>query len=371
MVCDDDRVYAFDRQPQYYPRTSALEYHVYAADKQPEIVGGKQTAVQAKARRNRPAPSRPAYAWSYQTPLLGRGLVLADRTLFVSGPPDLVDQESSLANWDDPDSQQNLADQAAALAGRRGAVLIAVSADEGRQLAAYQLPSPPVFDGLVAADEHLYLASLDGRVSCLGREGRPLKPAPDMRLTDRPEPIAAGGSAALSLTSSHPDFQHLAKVRVTACDLGYRVQTPSGSVGLAVRKLAEPVVGQTTFKLRLSMVPNNASERPPGNGFLVFGDGPDDAKLIKCGLRNAGQQGMIVQGPLLEGDSTGRPVVCRTNEEIELVVHVDLDVQTVQLDLLGQSITADLPRPLREISYLGYAVHSVACEFGPIQMMDN
>ncbi len=369
MVCDDAEVYAFDRQPQYYPKTTALEYHLYAADKRPEIVAGR-AAAQSTTSRNRPAPSRPAYDWSYQTPLLGRALVLADRTVFVAGPPDLVQQEQSISSLDDPKTQKRLADQAAALAGRRGALLMAVSADSGAQLAAYRLPSPPVFDGLAAASGHLYLSAMDGSVSCLGSEGKPLPTASDVRLTDRPEPTAgvSGRGVAVRFTSKHPDFQKLTRIQVDMCDLGYRLRTPGGSVGYALKKLPKPLTDKTTFKLRLVMLPNPGKRRPPGNGFLAFGAAPDDASLIKCGLRNAGGVGVIVQGPLLQGESATKPVPCDTEKLIELAVHVDLDQQTIQMQCLGQTITAELADPLNEITYIGYGVHSVASEFSPIQI---
>jgi hypothetical protein len=50
-----------------------------------------------------------------------------------------------------------------------------VSAEEGKQLAAYRLPSVPVFDGLAAAYGRLFLSSADGSVLCLGPEGKALE----------------------------------------------------------------------------------------------------------------------------------------------------------------------------------------------------
>ena len=63
-----------------------------------------------------------------------------------------------------------LRQQEAALAGRKGAVLLAVSADEGEVLASYDLDSPPVFDGMAAAAGMLYVATTGGKVLCLGGE---------------------------------------------------------------------------------------------------------------------------------------------------------------------------------------------------------
>jgi hypothetical protein len=56
----------------------------------------------------------------------------------------------------------------AAFEGRKGGVLRAVSAADGKRLAERRLDSPPVFDGMIAANERLYIATRDGRVVCMG-----------------------------------------------------------------------------------------------------------------------------------------------------------------------------------------------------------
>ncbi|MHC4173944.1 MAG: hypothetical protein ACYST5_13535 [Planctomycetota bacterium] len=50
----------------------------------------------------------------------------------------------------------------------KDAVLYVVSTADGRKLAEYKLDSPPVFDGLAAANGRLYLVSNDGKILCLG-----------------------------------------------------------------------------------------------------------------------------------------------------------------------------------------------------------
>jgi hypothetical protein len=80
-------------------------------------------------------------------------MVLAGGTLFLAGTPDLVPE-------DDPYG---------ALEGRKGATLWAVSADDGRKLAECPLPSPPVFDGLAAAQGHLYLSTTNGALVRLAK----------------------------------------------------------------------------------------------------------------------------------------------------------------------------------------------------------
>ena len=58
--------------------------------------------------------------------------------------------------------------QAEALAGEQGGLLWAVAKDNGKRLAEHKLDSPPVFDGMAAANGRLYVCTMDGAVHCLG-----------------------------------------------------------------------------------------------------------------------------------------------------------------------------------------------------------
>ncbi|MHC4329772.1 MAG: outer membrane protein assembly factor BamB family protein, partial [Planctomycetota bacterium] len=98
--------------------------------------------------------------WTKDVPLFARAMVLAGRTLFVAGPPDVVDEDQAFRQINDPGVQQNLAEQAAALAGKRGALLMAVSSADGKKLAEYDLDSPPIFDGMAAAAGRLYMSTV-------------------------------------------------------------------------------------------------------------------------------------------------------------------------------------------------------------------
>jgi len=96
-------------------------------------------------------------------------MVLADKMLFIAGPPDLIDEEQVFADPDGAGVEAKLHEQTAALEGKKGALLWAVSASKGEKLADYKLDSPPVFDGMAAANGRLYLATMNGRVMCMGR----------------------------------------------------------------------------------------------------------------------------------------------------------------------------------------------------------
>jgi len=168
MVVGDSNVYGFGRKPMYFQWRTPLEYHLFAASRDPQIVrepiGRPLKGKSAKGKPRRQMIQHPRHEWSHSVPILARAMVLADRTLFVAGPPDVVDEEQAFRDVGAPDAQARLAAQDAAMAGAEGASLWAVSADDGEKLAEYRLDSLPVFDGLIAAANRLYLATTDGVV---------------------------------------------------------------------------------------------------------------------------------------------------------------------------------------------------------------
>jgi outer membrane protein assembly factor BamB len=93
--------------------------------------------------------------WQKWLPIRIRAMVKAGPVLFVAGPPDRLDPK----------------DPTAALEGRDGARLAAVSTADGTELASCPLDVPPVFDGLIATDGRLFVSLEDGSLACL-RESR-------------------------------------------------------------------------------------------------------------------------------------------------------------------------------------------------------
>ena len=100
-------------------------------------------------------------------PLLVRAMVLADQTLYLAGPPDVVNEQQASERLTDTGIRAKLAEQVAAFEGRKGARLWAVAAEDGKKLTECELTSVPVFDGLAAANGRLYLVTMDGKVLCL------------------------------------------------------------------------------------------------------------------------------------------------------------------------------------------------------------
>ena len=76
---------------------------------------------------------------------------MAGDRLFTAGTTDRV----TVAPFDNPADEEKT-------------VLQSWDASDGRKLGEIVLQAPPVFDGLIAAGNHLYLSSVDGTLSCFG-----------------------------------------------------------------------------------------------------------------------------------------------------------------------------------------------------------
>ena len=64
------------------------------------------------------------------------------------------------------------ADPWAAYEGRLGGSLLALSAEDGKIQAEYQLTAPPVLDGLAASRGRLLLSTIGGKIVCYEGESR-------------------------------------------------------------------------------------------------------------------------------------------------------------------------------------------------------
>jgi len=163
----EDTAYVFGRQPQYYKWTVPMEYRLFAAHKRWKAPTTQETKKKRRRGGSSPADNQENYRWSTNVPILVRAMTLADRTLFIAGPRDVLDESKIGKEFDR--QQELLTKQEAALDGTAGAALWALSADDGSKLAEYGLDAPPVFDGMAAAGGRLYLTTIDGKVQCFGQ----------------------------------------------------------------------------------------------------------------------------------------------------------------------------------------------------------
>jgi hypothetical protein len=147
MVFDDKNVYGFGRQQQYFNWTTPLEYRLFARKKE----GNPKKSI----------------IWEKKAPkMLGQAVVLAGNTLFVAGTPDVLDETRQGIRNEGPQILAAMKKQDEAMAGKHGGILMALSKKDGKVINRIDIDSPPVFDGLIAANGKLYLVLKNGRVQC-------------------------------------------------------------------------------------------------------------------------------------------------------------------------------------------------------------
>ncbi|NQT87839.1 PQQ-binding-like beta-propeller repeat protein, partial [bacterium] len=189
MCFDAENIYSFGRLPKYYMWTPALEYRLYAAKKKvtPEMIARVKAGIGTLNKTDKrwffnrtvsgtisaKDSSVADIQWSQELPKIQtRAIALAGGNLFVAGPPDLLDEERAVRSHWDADVTDAIESQDAALLGKKGALLWVVSAKDGKRTDEIKLDSPPVWDGMAAADGRLFIGAMDGIVHCF--EGKSL-----------------------------------------------------------------------------------------------------------------------------------------------------------------------------------------------------
>jgi len=185
LVFDDERTYGVKvfthrnvHSPMFFPATDGYLLFADANDNEPELVDEQglpepvEWLPQSDYDRGRgrgmkklteQAVNMDKYIgftrcrpplWQQSYPVRIRGMVKTEAKLFVVGPPDVLDP----------------ADPLAAFEGRRGAMLCAASAADGKKIAELELDTPPIFDGLIAANGGLFVSLEDGCIMSLGKK---------------------------------------------------------------------------------------------------------------------------------------------------------------------------------------------------------
>ncbi len=163
LVEDEDTIYGFGQN--HYDRLRpdpGGKWALFAADKKSGAPPGLSAREYLKLARSGKQSVR--FRWWKRIPIQAWAMVKTEDVLFVAGP-----RGSSVTSQ-------------AALEGKAGGALLAVSPSDGRVLAEMSLPSAPVWDGMAAAGGNLYLTLANGQAICLwsvasGRKGTPLSRA--------------------------------------------------------------------------------------------------------------------------------------------------------------------------------------------------
>ncbi|MBL7041068.1 MAG: PQQ-binding-like beta-propeller repeat protein [Pirellulaceae bacterium] len=181
MVFDGERVYGFGREPGLFVWTHVLENHLFCAAKQADEEAiasvkqwsnkvGRDAVFNRQVTRQTPTKQRlaPNLHWSVtHPPLHVRAMALAGGKLLVAGPPDVLDEDEAYNRPFAGDVKAAKVQQDAAYKGDGGAVLMALSADEGEAVFQVDLPAPPVWDGMAVTENRVYMTTVDGKVVCM------------------------------------------------------------------------------------------------------------------------------------------------------------------------------------------------------------
>jgi len=147
LVTDEKTVFGYGRKSVRYVGHTLAGCHLFRADK-------RVTPIQKKLKNNNKAlvakltPARVHYRWTREVPLHVRALVLAGEELVAAGPG----AREEVA-FDDASAQ---------------AALMVFSAADGSTKTRCDLPAQPVFDGMAAAHDRLYIATIGGELLCFG-----------------------------------------------------------------------------------------------------------------------------------------------------------------------------------------------------------
>jgi hypothetical protein len=181
LVVDDDKTYAvrtFYRRnvhsPMFFPGKEGYLLFADFNTTEPQIVGepGSRKPLAWLPQSHIPREGNPGLdnvsrgfgadkgigytraeppVWMQWMPVRIRAMVKAGDNLFVAGPPDVLDPKDPYATFE----------------GRKGAQLVAISAENGKKLSQTPLEYPPVFDGMIAAHGRLFACLEDGSVVSL------------------------------------------------------------------------------------------------------------------------------------------------------------------------------------------------------------
>jgi hypothetical protein len=155
LVFDDETTYALKvyterhgHSPEFKPGTG---YHLVADRNSTRLV---LDVMEIGAEKGRGFTRTELPVWAERVPVRAHGLLLAGDRLYLAGPPDLPPEQGAYE----------------AMLGLRGALFQVVSAEDGQTLSETTMDDVPVFDGLIAAGDRLYMTTMSGTLVCLGSE---------------------------------------------------------------------------------------------------------------------------------------------------------------------------------------------------------
>ena len=133
------------------------DYHLFSSV---EVYPAAPKKESPKGNNFKPVRPDKTFRWSHQYPLVVRSMVVANNTLVVAGLPDLRKKNASRLLYDTPEESLEVPE------GKRGAYIWIVSGEDGRQPSQVKLDGVPVFAGMAAAHNRLFISLKNGKLLC-------------------------------------------------------------------------------------------------------------------------------------------------------------------------------------------------------------
>ncbi len=160
LVTDGNLVYGYGRDDYWGiggghlagyktgKKISKIHYHLFSTDWYDRDTAEGTGKIKKKALRG-----IKSFHWTERIPIQARAMVLADKTLFIAGPVDVIDTEGFKG-------------QNEAWEGKRDIFLMAISTLDGKEIGRYKLDSLPIWDGMIVANKKLYMSMKNGEILC-------------------------------------------------------------------------------------------------------------------------------------------------------------------------------------------------------------
>ena len=187
-----------------------------------------------------------------------------------------------------------------------------------------------------------------------------LRPKPTSPVPERPRP------ASPQTIKPQGDFAATANVRVEKLvkDAGYRLHAAAGKAGFALKKLARPLQGKSTFKFRCSTAAGHEFPKRWVNGFLTISDGANPYGHIHIGAFFGGQKKLtVIEGPLTPNTPHTQPMT-ENGTPLAFTAHLDLTANEIVLEERGGArLKAKLEHSITQITHIGYSALDAVTEF--------
>jgi outer membrane protein assembly factor BamB len=116
-------------------------------------------------KKNSKSDGGSKFKWELKDyPLIVRAMAMTPDILVVAGPRDVAKKNADQLSFDNDAEART----AYTNSDRKGELRL-VSISDGKTIHKLELPAMPVFDGMITADKHVFLSTIDGNLICLGR----------------------------------------------------------------------------------------------------------------------------------------------------------------------------------------------------------